>query len=249
LRILPFLIALCEAAVFTEQLRHPLSYPWLVLIGVCALPLASLTISWGRVRFLDMLEKMTPTFVLIACLAFALLLAEGRGPQAAIVIIASLATLASLELLFLLAFNPARYPVHGLSRVNIAYVPIAIWYAASTSSGLLTFLQMSRIIHVLILVALGAVLFRTTGHPQSSRRENTVWSFVGAIVGANVGMLGLLLPLSMPMQGIVAVVFLCAVLRARRYKYDPKPPKRQAWTEAVVAIATFTILLITAKWL
>jgi len=51
------------------------------------------------------------------------------------------------------------------------------------------------------------------------------------------------------MQGIVAAVFLCAALRVRRYKYDPKPPRRQAWTEAIAAILAFAALLLTAKWL
>lgn len=249
LRFLPFLTALVEAAVFAAQLRAPLRYPWIVGIGVLALPFASLAISWGRVRFLDMIEKMTPSFVLVASLAFALLLAETRASQIWIVVLAASATLASLELLFLLAFNPSRYPVHGLSRVNIAYVPIAIWYAASTSSGMLIFLHMDRMWHIILLIALGAALFRTTGHPQASRRENAVWMLVGAIVGGNVGLLGTLLPVSMSTQGVIAAVILCAVLRARRYKYDPRPPARQARMEGVLALIAFAALLVTAKWL
>jgi hypothetical protein len=249
LRLLPLAVALFEAVAFTSQLRHPLQYPWIAAAGVIALPFASLAITWGRVRFFDMLEKMTPSFILLASLAFALLLAEGTGAQAAIAILASASCLFSLELLFLLAFNPARYPVHGLSRLNIAYVPIAIWYTASTSSGLLIFLHMDRLWHFLILIGLGAILFRTTGHPQASWQENAVWSAVGALVGGQVGLLGLLLPVSMTMQGFIAAFLLSAALRSRRYRYEPKPPVKQAWTECIVGVIAFAAILMTGKWL
>ncbi|MCI0479017.1 hypothetical protein L0Y59_00525 [Candidatus Uhrbacteria bacterium] len=249
IRILPLLVAAIEATAFLAQLRAPLQYPWLVAVGVVALPAASLAIAWGRVRFFDMLEKMTPTFILLIALAFALLLAEGEGAKAAIVVLATLAPFVSLELLFLLAFNPARYPVHALSRVNIAYVPLAIWYAASTSVGMIVFLHADRLWHVFLMVALGAILFRTTGHPQASWKENATWSGVGALVGGHVGLLGIMLPVSMPVHGFLAAFLLSAALRVRRYRYDPKPSHRQAWIEGIAAAVAFVAVLSTGKWL
>ena len=77
LRFLPFLIALFEVGVFYLQVSKPLSYPWVILAGVIALPVAAFAISWRRLSLADMLEKMVPSFVLIATLAFALLLSEG----------------------------------------------------------------------------------------------------------------------------------------------------------------------------
>ncbi|MFH1078074.1 MAG: hypothetical protein V1745_02190 [Patescibacteria group bacterium] len=249
LRILPFIIALVEAFSFMMQFRTPLQYPWFVVVGVLAVPVASLAIAWRRVRFLDMLEKMTPTFILIVALAFAMLLAEGDGSKAAIVTLASFVSFVSLELLFLLAFNPARYPVHGLSRVNIAYVPLAIWYAASTSAGMIIFLHMDRLWHILLMILLGVVLFRTTGHPQASPKENMTWGAVGALVGGHVGLLGILLPVSMPVQGFVAAFLLSAALRVRRYRYEPKPSITQGWTEAIVGAVALVAVLTTGKWL
>lgn len=249
LRALPALVAILQLVVVYNQAQHPLQYPWIVLVGVVALPLASIAIAWRRVGFIDMLEKMTPSFVLMASLAFALLLTEGRASLTFIAIIASVASFVSLELLFILAFNPARYPVNGLSRVNIAYVPLAVWYVAATSSGLLTFLHMDRVWHVAIMVGLGAVLFRTTGHPGATFQQNIVWTILGALIGAHIGLLGILLSVSMATQGIIAAFLLSSALRARRYMYDPKPSVRQAWVEGVGAAALFSLVLGTAKWL
>jgi hypothetical protein len=249
IRLLPFFTAFFEVAVFVQQIKNPLQYPWIVLAGVGFLPFASLCIAWRRIRFFDWLEKMMPSFVLLAALAFALLLSEGAFANTVIVVIAALSSLISLELLFILAFDPSRYPVNGLSRVNIGYVPIAIWYVAANSSGLLIFMHMERFWHVLIMVILGAVLFRTTGHPGATREQNAVWIFVGSLIGLHAGLLGIFLPLSMAMHGIIATILLCTALRARRYMYDPKPTIRQAWAEGIGAVIALVAALATAKWL
>lgn len=248
-RFLPFLVALLQVGIFYGQISHPLSYPWLVLIGVIALPVASFAISWKRLAWRDMLSRMVPSFILLASLAFSLLLVEGALAVWTVIVLASVSCYASLELLFLLVYHPSRYPVNGLSRVNIAYVPIAIWYAAATSSGLLVFLMMDRVWHVLFMVVLGALLFRTTGHTEASMVEKTVWTILGALIGAHVGLLGILLPVSMPVQGLIAAFLLSGSLRTRRYIYEPKPSGQQAWIEALSAVAAFVVVLSTTKWL
>lgn len=249
LRFLPFLIALLQASVFYLQITKPLSYPFLVLLGVLALPIASFAISWKRISLRDMLGRMLPSFVLLGTLAFALLLSEGIYAISLIIALASIASFVSLELLFLFIYHPSRYPVSGISRVNIAYVPISVWYVAATSNGLLVFLHMEKIWHVFIMLALGAVLFRTTGHEGASAPEKTLWTFLGALIGAQVGLLGVILPVSMQVQGIIAAFLLCASLRARRYLYDPKPSLKQAWIEGMSATVAFVVVLSTAKWL
>ena len=249
LRLLPVLVALLQAAVFYGQLTQPLKYPWIVLLGVLALPLAAFAISWRRLAARDMISKMLPAFILLVVLAFSLLLVEGRLAAWLIILIATAASFISLELLFLLIYNPSRYPVNGISRVHIAYVPIAVWYAAATSSGLLVFLHTERQWHVVSMVVLGAILFRTTGHAAASQHEKGIWTMMGAIVGAHVGLLGLLLPMSMPVQGVVAALILSSALRVRRYIYEPRPSPRQAWVEAVGVFVAFVAVLSSAKWL
>lgn len=249
LRLLPLGVAALQIAAFVYQVRQPLSYPWVVLFGVAALPAASFAIGWSRVRMRDVVGRMLPSFVLLASLGFALLLAEGRWAVWTIILLASATCFISLELLFLLAYDPPRYPVNGLSRVNIAYVPIAVWYAAATSSGLLVFLHMEKVWHVVFMTLLGAVLFHTTDHQDVTFRGRTLWTLLGALVGLHAGLLGVLLPLSMPMQGIIAAFMLSASLRVRRYLYDPKPSVKQAWVEGVAAASAFVAVLTSAKWL
>lgn len=248
LRTVPLLVGLFTAFVFWSQRTHPTSYPWIVLLGIAAVPAASFVLAWKRVQPWDLAEKMAPTFLLVTALAFGLLLAEGPLALWAIILLAAVTSFVSLELLFLLAFHPSAYPVNGLSRVNVAYVPLIVWYAVSTSSGLITFLHSDRLWHVLLAVVLGVALFRTTGHPGATRRQNLVWMVVGGIVGLEVGWVGLLLPVSLSMQGVIAAIVFSSALRARRYLYDPKPSRRAAISEAVASCALLVASLVTAKW-
>jgi hypothetical protein len=249
LRFLPLLVAILEGLVFWAQLQEPLLYPWVVGIGILALPAATIAISWKRLPLRDAFERMLPSFVLLLALAFALLLVEGQLGMWAVILVAVVSSFISLELLFLLVYDAPRYPVNGISRANIAYVPIAVWYAASTSVGLLVFLHTPPTWHVALMVVLGAVLFRTTGHSGASLHEKAVWSLLGAIIGAHVGLLGIMLPVSMPMHGLIAAFIVSVTLRARRYLYAPHPSNRQAWIEGIASILLFIGSLATAKWL
>ena len=249
IRLLPLLVALLEAALLGWQKSLPGTYPLLALAAFALLPLSSLAIAWRRVNFWDLTEKMAPSYLFIAVLGFALLLAEGQWPFLIILLLAAAATFISLELLFLLARDPGSYPVNGLSHVNIAYVPLSVWYAVSTSSGLLVFLHTDGIWHVALAAVLGVVLFRTTGHPGATKQQNNVWMVIGGMVGAEVGLMGLFLPVSLPMQGLIATLIFCGTLRIRRYLYAPKPSRRSAWTEALIGLALFAASLLSAKWL
>lgn len=249
LRILPILTAFLQAGCFLLQKQQPGTYPMFALAGVLSVPAASFLLSLKRVRIGDLVEKMMPTFILHLSLAFGLLLAEGGIAVWIIATIGAVSTFMSLELLFLLAYRPAAYPMNGLSRVNIAYVPIAIWYAAATSAGFMVFMHTDWYWHVGAFAALGGILFRTTGHPGATRHQNIVWTFIGFLAGAEIGWIGLLLPVSMGMQGFVAAILFTGTLRIRRHLYDPKPSKRMAWAEAVGATSLFFLGIFTAKWL
>jgi len=248
IRLVPFAVGLLEAVVFWHQRQDPSSYPWIVLLGLLALPVGALVISWGRIGLADLSEKMAPTLVLLASLAFALLLVEGSWQSWILVMIASLSTFLSLEVLFLLIHHPSAYPVSGISRLNIGTVPFSIWYAVSTSIGLITFIHTDRIWHIVLCVALGAILFRTTGHPMATKKQRRTWVGLGACIGLEIGALGLLLPVSLGMQGFIAAALFCGALRARRYLYAPKPSRRIAWAEATALCTVIAVALSTAKW-
>lgn len=248
-RLLPFASSLIVALGFWLQLKYPFQYPWIVLVTALTMPVSAIIIARGKVKAADFLEKMLPSFILLAVLAFALLLSENAIGRTVIIILATAAAYLSLELLFLLAYAPPKYPVHGLSRVNIAYVPFIIFYAAATSAGLMTFLHTSAWVHIVLLVLLGLVLFRTTGHPEATSEQNNRWMLIGAIVGLHLGLLGVMLPLSMYAQGAAAMVIFSGILRLRRYLYHPMPGKRQALFEGMTAVAFLIAVLATSRWL
>ncbi len=249
IRLLPLAVGALEVFLFWWQSTFPGSYPYLVLAAFAAVPIASSVIAGRQVKMRDLLEKMSPTYILLAVLGFALLLAEGRGQVIFLISLAGFATYISLELLFNYARNPQAYPVNGLSHVNLAYVPLIVWYAASTSTGLMIFLHSSGVWHVIGAFVLGVLIFRTTGHPGATSQQNYVWMIVGGVMGLEVGLLGLLLPTSTQVQGLVAAIIFSGILRVRRYLYDPKPSVRTAWIEVSLGLSALAITLGSAKWL
>jgi len=248
-RLLPMFTAALVAASFYAQFSYPFDFPYWAAAGVVCLPLSAFLIARRRVAYADLAEKMLPTLLLIVSLAFSMLLSEGALSMWLIIVLAAVATYLSLELLFFLAFMPSRYPVNGLSRVNIAYVPLTVWYAVATSTGLITFLHSPVWFHVAGMILLGIVIFRTTGHPEATPEQNRRWMLVGAFAGLHLGLLGIILPVSMTAQGMVGMILFSAILRMRRYLYNPMPGRRQAIAEAVAAIVILGVALGTTRWL
>lgn len=248
IRFLPVIASLLTGFLFWYQRTQPFLYPWIVLSAVALAPMAALVIARGKLRLIDLMEKMLPTFLLVASLAFAFMLVEGVWQFWILIALTTVSVFISLELLFLLVYNPRAYPVNGLSHINVAYVPLIIWYAFSTSCGLVVFFHIARWWHLALAASVGAALFRFTGHPGATQRQHVVWALIGALTGAEIGWIGLLLPVSFGMQGFIAALILTSALRARRYLYDPKPPRRLAWGEGIAGSALLLVSLATAKW-
>jgi hypothetical protein len=248
-RLFPILAASVIGLSFYWQLRQPQAYPWIGLVGVLLVVAAMVAMARKRVKLADLSEKMLPTILLLLSLVFGMLLSEGSWAQWTIVFFGIVGTFLSLELLFLLAFMPSRYPMSGLSHVNIAYVPLTVWYTVANSVGLITFLHSPEWMHVLLLVLLSIVLFSTTGHPGATNEQNKMWTLVGGLTGLHIGLLGIILPLSMAGQATLGMVIFCAILRLRRYLYHPLPGRRQAWVESALALLILGVAIGTARWL
>ena len=249
LRLLPYISAGVIGFLFWSQRQQPSMYPWICGLSLVMFGISVLGIAWKRLTLVELMEKMFPSFLLLIALSFGLVLVETDLSLWVIYLLSSVVSALSLELLFLDCFQRERYPVNGLSRLNIALVPLIVWYAVSTSTGLLTFLHAPHGIHVLMCWILGVVLYRTTGHPGATPVQNRLWMLIGLLIGVHVGWLGLHLPVSMPMQGTVAAVLCSAGLRMRRYVYQPKPSMHIAWSEGIGALVLFIIAISTAKWL
>lgn len=248
-RLFPTLLAFMVGGVFYWQLKEPAAYPWIAVFGVLLTVVAAYFMSHQRVKMIDLVEKMAPTGLFLMALIFGMLLAEGQLAVWAIIIFGAVATFLSFELLFLHTFMPSRYPINGLSHVNIAYVPFIVWYVIANSVGLMTFLHSPAWMHVVAFTILSVIVFRTTGHPGATREQNRLWMFIGGLTGLHIGLLGMMLPLSMSAQATLGMVIFCAILRLRRYMYHPIPIRRQAWLEGMTAIVILSIAISTAKWI
>lgn len=246
--MLPWIVAFLGGVSAWVQWRSPLLYPWPLACVVLVFCVAAVAIGWERISLIDGLSKMGPSVLVLVSLTFGFLLVEGRAFEWAVTALWVVLIFVSLELFFLLAYDPARYPVHALSRFNLALGPLSVFFVASTFYGLLVFLQTSRWITIVVMAVLGALYYYLTPSPGAGRSSHGRWSVLGFAIGAQVGCLGLLLPFGMWFHGASAALLFSFPLRVRRYGRAPVPSTMIAWTEGVVALGFFCALLLTARW-
>ncbi len=249
LRIIPAITAFLSLLAAYWQWIHPLSYPWpLVWFGAWVV-LASCILAWRHFSVSDGLDKFMPPFLTLLSLGLGFLVVDSFFGRLTLTILFVGIPYFFFELLFFLIHAPARYPVSGLSRFNIALVPIATIFLAASLDGLSVGLRLPWWMIIEALSLFGAAMFFFTAHPTAKGTHRLRWSLLGALVGMHIGILELILPLSMMAQGALAAFFLFIPLRLRRYFYQPKPTRRVAWSEAVLAVACFLAVLISARWI
>ena len=247
-RLLPFLVGCLTALCLWAQTQNAGSYPWMALVAPIAFLAAGIFIGWKRFPFLDLLARIVPPAVTLAALVFGLLLAEGGMGLWAIPIVGGIISFVALELLFLLAFLPTRYPVNGLSHLNLVLVPVALWLISYASVGLTMFIHASRAIPILVLSAAGALLFWSTSHVEATPGHRRRWGAVGAWMGAHLGLLGAFLPLAIALHGAYAALLGTFALRVRRYGIAPHLPRSLIIAEILGAAVLLGGMLGTARW-
>lgn len=248
LRFLPFLLGILNAALFIAQSRYPSSYPWIVAISPILLAASALLIGWKRHQGAVLVQRSIPSLLAVSAAAFAMLLAEGVFAQVALPVFVGLASFLCLELMFLSVYLPSRYPVNGLSHLNLSLVPVTLWLLAFTSVGLTVFLNMTRILPVAVMTAAVSVMFWSTSHVESAPVEQRRWMMLGAWIGFQVGLLCAVLPFGLMLHGTVAAVTVSLALRSRRYLIAPAIPKKIIVLEGA-SVALFLILILsTAAW-
>ncbi|MDO8617947.1 MAG: hypothetical protein Q7N87_03630 [Candidatus Uhrbacteria bacterium] len=249
LRIIPAITAFFSFLAALWQWVHPLNYPWpLVWFGVWVV-FASFILVWRHLSWRDALDKLIPFFITLLSLGLGFLVVGSFFGRLVLTALFIGIPYFILELLFLLIHAPARYPVNGLSRFNIALVPVATLFFAASLNGLNVGLRLPWWIITGAFCIFGAALFFFTAHPTASRVHRLRWSALGGLVGAHIGILEWVLPLSMFAQGALAAFLLFVPLRFRRYLYQPQPARRVAWSESVLASVCFLVILISARWI
>ena len=254
LRALPWLVGALGFFAIEWTWSDPKNYPWTLVAPWVALIVAAFVIGWRKVSFTELVEKMTMPTIAFAALGLACLLAEHPLERGLLTALGAGIPLLSLELLFLYAYQPTRYPVNAISRLNLALVPLTAFFLAVGLIGLQVFLTdpaWERIADPITMgsfAALGAVLALITCHPTSDRAHRVRWTLFGALLGLHIGILCIILPVSLSVSGCIAALGIAAPLRARRYGHDPKPPKQLAWAEGAMAFVFFFTILLVSRW-
>ncbi|MEI7511956.1 MAG: hypothetical protein WCK01_00650 [Candidatus Uhrbacteria bacterium] len=254
LRCLPWLVGALGFFAFEWTWKDAGIYPYSLFVPWIALIIAALLIGWRKVSFNELIEKMAVPTIAFATLALVCLFAEQPIERGFLTALGAGIPLLSLELLFLYAYQPTRYPVNAISRLNLALVPLTAFFLAVGLMGLQIFLTDPAWEHVAdpvtlgAFMLLGAVLTLITGHPTSDRAHRVRWTAFGALLGLHIGLLCIILPVSLSVIGCIAALGFAAPLRARRYGYDPKPPIQLAWVEGISAFVLFMTILLVSRW-
>lgn len=247
-RLVPGLVGVAGFVAAEWTWRHPRDYPWALAAVLASYVAASVTLGWKRLGPKDLAEKMLmPGFAFVS-LALASLMAEHTAERIALTTLLTVVPFYALELLYLLAHQPSRYPVNGLSRLNLALVPLAAFCVAVGLIGMQIFIRWPDWGTVLAFTAFGAAVARLTEHPTVGRAAALRWTVFGAVLGLHVGILAVVLPVGLEVTGSLAALAFAWPLRARRYSYEPKPPRRLAIAESAGAAALFVAILLVSRW-
>ena len=247
-RLSPFLVAGLVGLALQTQWQQPLLYPWPLVGAFLGLAITQVLLFLGRGTWRQVVVDVLPIDITFFSLfAFAVMVEDGSLRSLTTVGFALLAFLHT-TLLFLLLYDPTRYPVNALSHLSVALIPLANALLAWGMVGLFNFAQMSGWLTLLLFFAMNFALFAVTNHPDAVKGQVVRWSVFGGIWGVFVGGLAILLPLGMEAQAALAALLIVIPLRTRRYAYTPRPSARQAWMEALSTVVLLFSVLLLSRW-
>lgn len=249
LRIMPLVVGLLNGGLFFLQARNQGMYPWLILPTVILYLGAIVLINRKHWKGAEHIRTLIPAFIAILISGYGSLLTEGIILSWIIPVFVGVVTYAILELQFLHAYTPARYPANGISHINLFLVPCLFWMAAYTSVGVTIFVNASRAVPVLVMGALGLVIFYATSHAESTLSQRWRWAWIGMWIGLQIGLLEVVLPLNLFIHAAIAALCSGYVLRARRYGIQPPIPEKMIVTEFLIMLAFLVGICATTRWL
>jgi hypothetical protein len=249
IRLLPAFVGIVTGLSFAYQARHATSYPWAALIGIAVFAIGGFAVAWSRHRHVGDARPLVPGILMAVSAAFGLVLAEGAIAGVLIPLFVGGSAFLMLELLFLSLYAPARYPVNGLSHVNLVLVPVSLWLVTYASLGLVIFVNATRLIPIAALGAVSYAFFAATSHAESNSQARFRWSMIGAWLGIQEGILVVFLPLDLVASSTFVALASAYVLRTRRYGIPPSVPRRQIAAEAMTFLLLLAAILTTARWM
>ncbi len=251
LLLAPWLTGAYAIAAARAQLAWPLNYPWPLLSVIGVFLVVSSIISWRKLPLWVAIRQVIPGTLALLGMTGAFLLVEGEWQVYALLFAFAAVPTLVLALLFLSVFDPGRYPVNGLSRINLACVILATFYGSFALAGLATFLTEERWLRWVAAPSFGvlfAIIALVTAHPNATSKELRRWTAFGALAGIHAGFLLAIVPVSMLVTAVWVMLFLAVPIRMRRYAYQPIPPTTTAWGEAIIGLLLFIATLAIARW-
>lgn len=247
-RGLPLFIGLAAFAACQWQWRNASIYPWPLVLVVIAYGAAAGLIAYRRLPLDELIHKMVPGVVVLIATGFAFLMIESPSSRLAVSFMFAGSAAVSLEMLWTLVFDPARYPVHGLSRLNIAFMPMAAFFTSLGLTGLVYFIRTPEWLPPAVLSSLGALAFFLTSHHSHNAAHRNRWTILGAAIGLQAGILAIILPVSIVVQGAFTAFLFAIPLRIRRYSTGTTRRHIAAWGEGVGVAVLFLTVLLVSRW-
>ncbi|MCW1892412.1 MAG: hypothetical protein KIH65_004200 [Candidatus Uhrbacteria bacterium] len=247
-RLLPLIIGMISAGCFAMQAQYANWYPWIlvpafiVFIGGIATMFRQRHWGWEDVRL------AVPALMAFAAAGFGMLLVEGWLRYWGIPLFVGLVSYLLVELLFLSTFYASKYPVNGMTHMNLALVPVIFWLLAYTSSGLLVFMNTQRFSPMILFAVVGGVLWYVTAHPEATPESRLRWTLIGAWISTQIGMIIAIVPLRMEVHAMIASICGAAALRVRRYGIAPPIPRNMILLEVIGMILFLAAVAFTAAW-
>ncbi|OGL73954.1 hypothetical protein A3E39_02020 [Candidatus Uhrbacteria bacterium RIFCSPHIGHO2_12_FULL_60_25] len=248
LRFLPFVVGVLNALLFVWQSRSAGAYPWIAIWTPLTVIVAGYLIAGKRMAVGQATERLLPPALALAAGVMGLLLMEGAWVTVVLPLMAGSVSFLVLELLFLLVYLPTRYPVNGLSHVNLSLVPVTIWLTQYVAVGLTVFVHESRAIPVIVQTVVAALLFWSTSHVEALHDHRRRWTALGAWLGLHIGLLGAFLPLRLGLHASLAAILLAVALRSRRYGIMPSLTTKLMRAELAAAAILVGLMVGTARW-
>ena len=247
-RGLSWFIGLIAFAICQWQWRDASLYPWPLIALLAAYCTAIGFIAYRRLPAKELLTKMAPSVIALISMGFAFLLIETPESRLALSLLVAGSTAVSLEMLWLLLFDPSRYPVHGLSRLNLAFMPLAAFFTGLSLTGLGYFIRTPEWITPVTLGMLGGLAFILTSPHSQSMSHRIRWGILGIAIGFQAGILAIILPVSIMVQGALAAMLFAIPLRIRRYSTGVTPRSLMAWSEGIGVSILFLTILLVSRW-
>lgn len=247
LRFSPWIVASFFALASWFQWRTPLLYPWPLVGAILVYIFAAIGLLWRSRVWKQGVVQLIPPVLTFISIAAGHLLVEGVWLRALTTLLFAFLPWLVLELSWFLLYDSARYPAHGLGRLNVAFVPIGIWYMAFTLHGLQIFLQIIPWVLGAVLWTVSVFWFVGTIGSWSKPRDRR-WIGAGLLIGLHAAILLLLLPTSMAVHGSLAALLVALPLSLRGLALQPKPAIYLICFEGGLLGILWLTVLFSARW-